>query len=419
MLNYKVKDLRLAEDGVNAILWAESRMPVLLGIRREFESKKPFAGVRISACLHVTKETAVLARTLIAGGADLALTGSNPLSTQDAVAAALAKEGVKVYAWRGQNSEEYYECIRHALEINPQITLDDGADLVTTIHRTDGDLLKHVIGGTEETTTGVVRLRALADQGVLRYPIIAVNDAQSKSLFDNPLGTGQSSLDGVIRATNILMAGKDVVVVGFGRVGSGIAERARGLGAKVTVVEVDPIKALKAAMSGYSVAKMSDAARIGDLFITATGDVNVIRLEHMSVMKDGAILANAGHFDVEVSKADLKKIAVKTERISPYIEQHTLKDGRRLILLAEGRLVNLACAEGHPSDVMDLSFSLQALSVRYLQESRGALPNKVIPVPDDIDQRVARLKLASMGISVEELTEEQKKYLSSWELGTE
>ena len=416
---YKVRDLKLAKDGTQATRWAESRMPVLGGIRRDFEKRRPLHGLRIAACLHVTKETAVLVKTLIAGGADLTLTGSNPLSTQDSIAAALARGGVKVYGWRGQNNKEYYECIKWALKIKPHITLDDGADLVTTLHKEGGDRIREVFGGTEETTTGVIRLRALADQGVLRYPIIAVNDAQSKSLFDNPLGTGQSSLDGVIRATNILIAGKDAVIIGYGRVGSGIAERARGMGAKVTVVEAEPIRALKAAMSGYSVKKLSEAAKIGDIFITATGDINVIHQEHMKLMKDGAILANAGHFDVEINKSDLGKIATKVDRISPNIEQYTLRGGRRLFLLAEGRLVNLSCAEGHPSDVMDLSFSLQALSVDYLNNKRGTLPNEVISVPADIDKRVASLKLAAMGIGIEPLTEEQRRYLTSWELGTD
>jgi adenosylhomocysteinase len=418
VLDFKVKDPALREEGVKAIRWAESRMPVLMEVKREFTRERPLKDVRVGACLHVTKETGALMRTLKAGGAEVALCGSNPLSTQDPVAAALAREDVKVYAWRGQTAEEYYECIRLTLEQDPMVTLDDGADLVTTLHREGGGRLNAVYGGTEETTTGVIRLRALSTQGVLKYPIIAVNDAQSKSLFDNPLGTGQSALDGVIRATNILIAGKEVVVAGYGRVGSGIAERAKGLGAKVTVVECDPIKALKAAMSGYRVTCMDEAASYGDLFITATGDVNVIRGRHFQAMKDGAILANAGHFDVEISKPELKSISVKVERVSPCVEAYTLKDGRRLYLLAEGRLVNLACGEGHPSDVMDLSFALQALSVRYIVENRGRLPVGVLEVPAEIDRRVACLKLSTMGVKLEALTDEQRRYLSSWELGT-
>ena len=413
-----MKDLALSEEGLKAIQWAESRMPVLAEVKRDFARERPLRGLRAGACLHVTKETGALMRALKAGGAEVALCGSNPLSTQDPVAAALAKEGVKVYAWRGQTAEEYYECIRLTIEQGPEVTLDDGADLVTTLHREGGGRLNAVYGGTEETTTGVIRLRALSAQGRLKYPIIAVNDAQSKSLFDNPLGTGQSALDGVIRATNILIAGKEVVVAGYGRVGSGIAERAKGLGAKVTVVECDPIKALKAAMSGYRVTCMDEAASYGDLFITATGDVNVIRGRHFRAMKDGAILANAGHFDVEISKPDLKSSSVKVERISPCVEAYTMKDGRRLYLLAEGRLVNLACGEGHPSDVMDLSFALQALSVRYIVENRGRLPIDVLDVPAEIDQRVACLKLSTMGVKLETLTDEQRRYLSSWELGT-
>lgn len=418
VLDFKVKDPALREEGVKAIRWAESRMPVLMEVKREFTRERPLKDVRVGACLHVTKETGALMRTLKAGGAEVALCGSNPLSTQDPVAAALAREDVKVYAWRGQTAEEYYECIRLTLEQDPMVTLDDGADLVTTLHREGGGRLNAVYGGTEETTTGVIRLRALSTQGVLKYPIIAVNDAQSKSLFDNPLGTGQSALDGVIRATNILIAGKEVVVAGYGRVGSGIAERAKGLGAKVTVVECDPIKALKAAMSGYRVTCMDEAASYGDLFITATGDVNVIRGRHFQAMKDGAILANAGHFDVEISKPELKSISLKVERVSPCVEAYTLKDGRRLYLLAEGRLVNLACGEGHPSDVMDLSFALQALSVRYIVENRGRLPVGVLEVPAEIDRRVACLKLSTMGVKLEALTDEQRRYLSSWELGT-
>ena len=414
----RVKDLSLAEEGRKIVEWAEFKMPVLAKIKERFEKEKPLKGVKIGACLHVTKETAVLTKTLIAGGAEVFLCASNPLSTQDEVAAALANEGVNVYAWRGETTNEYYENLKIVLDNEPEVTIDDGADLVATIHKERLDLIKNIIGGTEETTTGVIRLKALAEKGELKYPIIAVNEAKSKSLFDNPIGTGQSAIDGIIRATNVLLAGKNVVVVGYGRVGSGIAERARGFGAKVTIVEVDPIKALKAAMSGYNVTSMDKASSYGDIFITATGDINVIREEHMRKMKDGAILANAGHFDVEISKPDLNKISIKKEKISNCVERFTLKNGRRIYLLAEGRLVNLGCAEGHPSEVMDLSFSIQALSIEYIVKNKGKLPCKVIDVPLDIDFEVARLKLQSMDVELEKLTEEQKRYLSSWEIGT-
>ncbi len=433
---YRVRDLSLAEDGWRRIEWAEQHMPVLMGVRREFERSKPLEGLRVGACLHITKETAVLVRSLRAGGAEVYLTASNPLSTQDDVAAALASEGVGVYGFRGEDEREYYENIGRVLAHKPNITIDDGADLVSTLHklyygvggreaeyagRFVGDarrVLEGVLGGSEETTTGVVRLRAMAREGKLLYPIIAVNDARSKMLFDNPVGTGQSALDGVIRATNILLAGKVVVVAGFGNVGSGIAYRARGLGARVIVVEVDPVKALKAAMDGFEVMPMSEASRRGDVFITATGNINVIRMEHLESMKDGAILANAGHFDVEINKRDLESLSVSRERVRPCLEKYVLRDGRRLYLLAEGRLVNLGCAEGHPSEVMDMSFSLQALTARYIAENRGRLPRDVLDVPREIDEEVARRKLESMGLRLEKLTEEQERYLKSWALGT-
>lgn len=417
-MGHRIKDVSLASIGEKAIEWAEAKMPVLMNVRRRFEKEKPLEGVRIGACLHVTKETAVLVRTLIAGGAEAFLCASNPLSTQDDVAAALASEGVSVYAWKGETTEEYYENLHAVLDGEPEVTMDDGADLVATLHKERRELLSKVIGGTEETTTGVVRLKALASKGELMYPIVAVNDAKTKSLFDNPIGTGQSALDGIIRATNVLLAGKNVVIVGYGRVGSGIAERARGLGAKVTVVEADPIKALKAAMSGYLVASMNKAASYGDIFITATGNINVIRREHLEKMKDGAILANAGHFDVEISKPDLNELSAGKERISDCVDRYALKNGRKVYLLAEGRLVNLGCAEGHPSEVMDLSFSIQALSVKYILENKDRLPRGVLDVPLRIDAEVAELKLKSMGAETEKLTEEQERYLSSWELGT-
>jgi adenosylhomocysteinase len=418
VLESKVKNPSLAEEGFKAIFWAETRMPVLIKIKTMFEKTKPFKGVSIGACLHVTKETAALVKALKIGGADVALCGSNPLSTQDAIAARLIKEGIKVYAWRNQTTDEYYDCIQYVLENDPDITLDDGADLVSTLHREGGNRLQNIYGGTEETTTGVIRLRALADKGILKYPIIAVNDAQSKSLFDNPLGTGQSALDGIIRATNMLIAGKKIVVAGFGRVGSGIAERARGLGARVSIVECDPIRALKASMNGFQVSTMKEAATYGELFITATGNTDVIRAEHFKSMKDGAILANAGHFDVEISKIDLQQISMRIDSLSPCIEAYHLKDGRTLYLLAAGRLVNLACGEGHPSDVMDLSFALQALSTEYIIEKKGNLPAQVLEVPMEIDIKIAQMKLETMGVKNEILTEKQKKYLSSWDLGT-
>ncbi len=418
MVGFRVKDASLTEKGSLSIDWASRHMPVLKSIQGKFSVEKPLQGLHLAACLHVTKETAVLVETLESAGAEVALCGSNPLSTQDNVATALAAGGTHVYAWRGQTGEEYYHCIEDVLGFEPDITLDDGADLITTLHTEKTELLPRVIGGTEETTTGVLRLRAMAAEGALRYPLIAVNDAKSKNLFDNPVGTGQSALDGLIRATNILVAGKEVVVVGYGQVGSGIAERARGLGAKVTVVEVDPFKALKATMYGFKVTSLEKASTYGDIFITATGNVNVIRAKHIEMMKDNAILANAGHFDVEVCKPDLERLSVSQRRLNPCIEEYRMKNGSRLHLLGEGRLVNLACAEGHPSEVMDLSFSIQALSVEFLAENRGRLPVEVIDVPASVDEVVTRLKLEAMGVELEELTAEQREYLKSWRLGT-
>lgn len=435
--NYWVKDLSLSNIGRKKIYWAEHEMPVLRMIMERFSKEKPLKNVRIGACLHITKETAVLVKTLREGGAEVYLCASNPLSTQDEIAAALVKDGFNVFGWRGMGQEEYYECIGYVLANKPNITIDDGADLVTSVHKIyydiasreityvkkivgglEEELFKYLIGGSEETTTGVYRLRSLSREGKLLYPVIAVNDALSKSLFDNPVGTGQSALDGIIRATNTLIAGKEVVVVGFGRVGSGIAYRARGLGAIVTVVEANPINALRAAMEGFRVEPMYTASRHGDIFITATGNINVIRKEHFNFMKDGVLLANAGHFDVEISKKDLEELSTQVERVTECITTYILKDGRRINLLANGRLVNLACAEGHPSAVMDMSFSLQALSAEYLINNCGRLPKDVINVPKEIDLIVASLKLKSMGIELEELTDEQKKYLESWHLGT-
>jgi len=413
-MDFKVKDINLSEKGEEDLLWAESRMPVLNLIKKDFENRRPFKNITIGACLHVTKETGVLVSTLQAGGAEVYLAPSNPLSTQDHVAAALVKRGIHVFAWRKQTEEEYYWCINKVLENKPLITLDDGADLTVQAHKL-GIIPK---GGTEETTTGVIRLVALNKQGQLKYPIISVNDANTKYLFDNRYGTGQATFDGIMRATSTLIAGKVVVVAGYGWVGKGIALRAKGLGANVIVTEVNPIKALEAVMEGYKVMKMDEAAKIGDIFITATGDIDVIRKEHFLKMKNGAILANAGHFNVEISVKELEEISVSKRRIREYVDEYILPNNNKIYLLAEGRLVNLVCAEGHPSEVMDMSFSLQALSVEYLLYNADKLEVKIHNVPKEIDEKVALLKLASMGIEIDRLTEKQEKYLSSWELGT-
>ncbi len=415
-MDYRVKDISLAEKGELQIEWASKHMPVLNLIMKRFEEEKPLEGVSIGACLHVTKETAVLIKTLQSGGAEVSLCGSNPLSTQDEVAAAIASWGVKVYAWRGETTEEYYWCINRVIDNKPMITLDDGADLVSTIHAKRTEALDYVAGGTEETTTGVIRLRAMEKSGALKYPIIAVNDAYTKYLFDNRYGTGQSTIDGILRATSILLAGKKFVVCGYGWCGRGLALRARGMGANVIVTEVNPIRALEAFMDGFQVMPLLKAAEIGDIFVTVTGDINVIRKEHMSRMKDGAIIANSGHFNVEINIKDLEELAVSKRKIRPNLEEYSMADGRRIYLLAEGRLVNLASAEGHPSEVMDMSFSNQALCVRYILENK--MEPKVYPVPREIDELVARLKLEGIGVEIDELTEEQKRYISSWEAGT-
>ena len=415
-MDYMVKDIGLAEKGRRLLKWAEDHMPVLMEIRRRFSIESPLEGVKIGACLHVTKETGVLIRTLKTGGASVALAASNPLSTQDEVAAALAVEGINVYAWKGETKEEYYGCINNVLKTQPSITMDDGADLVTEFH--SGKWNFRVIGGTEETTTGVIRLRAMADRGVLRYPIIAVNNAETKWDFDNVYGTGQSTIDGILRATNVLLAGKKFVVVGYGHCGRGLANRARGMGARVIVVEVDPIKALKAVMDGFDVMPMDEAAKLGDIFVTATGNKNVIRKEHFEVMKDGSILANTGHFNVEIDLKGLEEIKVEKIKIREFVEEHTLRDGRKLYLLAEGRLVNLAAAEGHPSEVMDMSFANQALSVEYILKNAGSMRAEVYDVPREIDENVARLKLRMMGIKIDTLTEEQINYIRGWGEGT-
>jgi adenosylhomocysteinase len=417
MENYQVKDKNLAPQGHLQIEWASKHMPVLNLIKNRFEKEKPLKGLTLGACLHVTKETAVLMQTLTVAGAKIALCGSNPLSTQDDVAAALADQGIHVFAWRGQNTEEYYKCIDNVLDYKPSITLDDGADLVGTLHSKRQAQLKDLKGGTEETTTGVIRLRAMEKDGSLKYPIVAVNDAYTKYLFDNRYGTGQSTMDGILRATSVLIAGKNFVVGGYGWCSRGIAMRAQGMGANVIVTEVQPTRALEAAMNGLRVMPMSEAAALGDIFVTATGDIHVIRKEHMQKMKDGAIMCNSGHFNVEINIPDLESLSKSKRTIRSNMEEYTLKDGRRLYLLAEGRLVNLAAAEGHPSEVMDMSFADQALSAEYIAKSPKMQP-KVYIVPKELDESVAELKLKSMNIAIDELTAEQKKYLSTWEMGT-
>ncbi len=414
-----IKDIGLADKGLLRIEWAERSMPVLRLIRERFGRDLPLKGVRLAACLHVTTETAALMQTLAAGGAKLAVCASNPLSTQDDVAAALVKHcGVPTFAIKGEDSKTYYRHIEQALELKPQLTMDDGADLVSTIHSKHKELIPAIIGGTEETTTGVIRLRSMADNGVLAYPIVAVNDAHTKHLFDNRYGTGQSTLDGILRATNRLLAGSVFVVSGYGWCGRGVAMRAKGHGAHIIVCEVDPLKALEAVMDGYQVMPIAAAAKVGDFFCTLTGDVNVVRLEHMERMKDGAIVANSGHFDVELDLKSLRAAAKAHRTIRDFVEEYTLKDGRRIYVLAEGRLVNLAAAEGHPSAVMDMSFANQALCAEYMVRMGGRLKKEVYGVPADIDREIARLKLDSMGIKIDRLTPEQKKYLTSWELGT-
>jgi adenosylhomocysteinase len=417
MKGFKVKNLNLASKGQLQVEWASKHMPVLSQIKKTFTKKKPLKNVTIGACLHVTKETAVLIDTLLAGGARIALCGSNPLSTQDDVAAAIATKNVHVYAWREQTTKEYYWCVEKVIDQKPQITLDDGADLVGRIHTKRTEALKRIKAGTEETTTGVLRLRSMEKSGALKYPIIAVNDAYTKYLFDNRYGTGQSTLDGILRATNTLFAGKNFVVCGYGWCGRGTATRAEGMGANVIVTEVSPLRALEAAMDGFRVMPISQAANIGDIFVTATGDVSVIRKDHMQQMKDGAILANSGHFNVEVNIKDLEELATSKRSIRTNLEEYTLENNRKLYLLAEGRLVNLAAAEGHPSEVMDMSFANQALSVEYIAKSKK-MPPRVYMVPKEIDENVAKLKLKAMNLKIDELTQEQKKYLTTWEIGT-
>jgi len=416
---FDVKDMRLARAGRERIEWAKKEMPVLRSIGERFGRKKPFKGIRIAACLHVTTETAALMQVLAAGGARVALCASNPLSTQDDAAAALVKDdGISVYATKGENRRTYYGHILQALSVEPHVTMDDGADLVSVIHTKRKEYLKSVAGGTEETTTGVIRLRAMADKGVLRYPIVAVNEAKTKHFFDNRYGTGQSTIDGILRATNRLLSGSCFVVVGYGWCGRGVAMRARGMGARVLVTEMDPLHALEAIMDGFEVVPMREAAATGDIFCTLTGNIHVLREEHFRKMKDGAIVCNSGHFNVEIDIPALAKMARSVHTVRPFVEEYRIRDGKSIFLLAEGRLINLASAEGHPSTVMDMSFANQALGVEFLLGNRGTLRNVVYPVPEAIDREIASLKLAAMGTRIDTLTPEQKKYLASWEMGT-
>jgi adenosylhomocysteinase len=416
---FDIKDISLAEQGRHKIEWAAQEMPVLRLVRERFAGEKPLKGVRLSACLHITSETANLGLTLVAGGADLVFCASNPLSTQDDVAASLVADyGIPVYAIKGEDSATYYRHIQATLDHRPNLTMDDGADLVSTLHKERTELIDGVIGGTEETTTGVIRLRAMAREGALRFPVLAVNDALTKHLFDNRYGTGQSTIDGIMRATNILLAGKVFVVAGYGWCSRGIARRAQGMGANVIITEVDPLRALEAMMDGYRVMPMREAAAIGDIFVTATGDINVLDRQHFEVMKDGAIMANSGHFNVEINIPALTEMATEVRRVRPFVDRYALLDGRRLVLLGEGRLVNLAAAEGHPSAVMDMSFANQALGAAYMVQHAGELEKRVYPVPELIDREIARLKLESMGVAIDILTAEQEKYLASWEEGT-
>jgi adenosylhomocysteinase len=415
---YDVKDLSLAEAGRQRIAWASREMPVIRLIRERFAREKPLKDIRISACLHITTETANLALALKDGGAQVVLCASNPLSTQDDAAAALVEYGIPTNAIKGEDEITYYAHINTALENAPQLSVDDGADLVTTLHTKRKDLLENVLGGTEETTTGVIRLRSLAKSGGLRYPIIAVNDAHTKYLFDNRYGTGQSTIDGITRATNILWAGKKVVICGYGWCGRGIALRAKGLGAQVIITEVEPTRALEAVMDGYRVMPLLEAAKIGNIFITASGDKHIIDEAHLKVMKDGAILANSGHFNVEINIPALERAAKSQREIRPFVEEYNLRDGRSLYLLGEGRLINLAAAEGHPASVMDMSFANQALCLEYIVKNQGKLETRVYPVPEEIDKEVARLKLKAMGTEIDKLTPEQENYLASWHEGT-
>ena len=416
---HDVKDLSLASEGVRRILWADRQMPVLTEIRERFEREQPLAGYRVSACLHVTTETANLMRTLKAGGADVVLCASNPLSTQDDVAAALVEEyGIPVFAIKGEDNDTYYSHIMAAVDHKPQLTMDDGADVISVLHSTRREQLDDIIAGMEETTTGVIRLKAMEADGALQFPVIAVNEARTKHFFDNRYGTGQSTIDGIIRATNVLLAGKRFVVAGYGWVGRGVAMRARGLGSHVIVTEVDPMRALEALMDGFEVMPMKEAAKVGDIFCTATGDKHVLAREHLASLKDGAIICNTGHFNVEIDIPALRELAVETREARNFVEEFKLEDGRRVFLLAEGRLVNISAAEGHPATVMDMSFANQALATEYAVKNASSLENKVYPVPTEIDEEIARLKLETMGVDIDQLTEEQVKYPASWDEGT-
>ncbi len=420
-MDFDVKNIDLAPGGRHRIEWAELEMPVLRGVQKQFKDDRPFAGLRISACMHVTTETANLMVSLQAGGADVVLSASNPLSTQDDVAASLVSHyEIPVYAIKGEDNETYFKHINAVLDHNPHIVMDDGADLVSTIHKNRRNLIDNMLGGTEETTTGIIRLRAMARDGALQFPMMAVNDALTKHMFDNRYGTGQSTMDGIIRATNVLIAGKNVVVAGYGWCSRGIAMRARGLGANVIVTEIDPLKALEAVMDGYRVMPMIDAAPIGDIFVSATGDIHVFDEHHFMLMKDGALLSNSGHFDVEINKPALRQLSTSDpKRVRPFVEQFVMKhNGHRLNLLGEGRLINLAAAEGHPASVMDMSFAGQAMAAKYLVDHKGQLENRVYTVPQEVDQEIARIKLDAMGIYIDTLTEEQANYLDSWEEGT-
>jgi adenosylhomocysteinase len=418
-MEYDIKDINQAEGGRRRIEWAEREMPVLRTILERFREEKPLQGLRVSACLHVTTETANLMHVLAEGGADVVLTASNPLSTQDDVAASLVSHyEIPVYAIKGEDNTTYYKHIAAALDHEPHLTMDDGADLVSTLHKSRRELLETVIGGTEETTTGVIRLKAMAMDGALEFPVVAVNDAMTKHFFDNRYGTGQSTLDGIIRATNVLLAGKTFVVAGYGWCGRGLAQKARGMGANVIVTEIDPLVALEAVMDGFRVQPMIEAAKQGDIFCTLTGDINVIDQHHFEVMKDGAIVSNSGHFNVEINIPSLEEMSVEKRQVRPFVDQYYLPDGRKINLLGEGRLINLASAEGHPASVMDMSFANQALAAEYMVKNAESLSKKVYGVPEEIDREIARIKLDAMGVEVDILTEEQIKYLSSWEEGT-
>lgn len=418
-MNYDVKDLKLSKMGAQRIEWANQSMPVLNLIKKRFEKEKPLKGLKIGACLHVTTETASLMITLKAGGASVFLCASNPLSTQDDVAASLVRDfNIPSFAIKGEDNKTYYKHLNSVLDTKPHVTMDDGADLVSEIHAKRKSLIDTIIGGTEETTTGVIRLRSMAEKGVLKFPVISINDANTKHFFDNRYGTGQSTIDGILRATNRMLAGSQFVVCGYGWCGRGVAMRANGMGARVIVTEVNPLKAIEAVMDGYDVMPIAEAAKIGDFFVTLTGDINVIRKEHFPKMKDGAIVANSGHFNVEIDLAGLGELSNKRRKIREFVEEYTLKTGKKINVLGEGRLINLAAAEGHPSSVMDMSFANQALGAEYLIKNRKSLECKVYKVPDKIDSEIARLKLKSMGISIDTLTKEQEHYLASWEMGT-